>query len=148
MKKRAPARRTKVTGSCSAGPDHQVLTLKSKGGDGCVYRREPCPQCPWRVDAVGVFPAAAFRCSADTAYDMADRMFGCHDSGLKHPATCAGFLLRNSANHLGVRLALGLDLAEVSDGGHALFASYREMAIANGVSPDDPVLLPCRADDD
>ena len=33
---------------------------------------------------------------------------------------------------------------EVDDGGHELHESYRAMAIANGVSPDDPVLAQCR----
>jgi len=31
----------------------------------------------------------------------------------------------------------------LNDGGHDLFSSYREMAIANGVSPDDPALNDC-----
>ena len=33
---------------------------------------------------------------------------------------------------------------DVSDGGHELHDNYREMAIANGVSPDDPSLAECR----
>jgi hypothetical protein len=49
----------------SAGPDHQVVTIQG-GTDG--YRRSPCPTCPWRIDAVGVFPPEAFVHSANTAY--------------------------------------------------------------------------------
>ncbi|AVK09334.1 DUF6283 family protein [Pseudomonas aeruginosa] len=33
---------------------------------------------------------------------------------------------------------------QVSDGGVDLFDSYAEMAIANGVDPEDPILKPCR----
>lgn len=126
--------------------EHRVVTIHSSGG---AYRREPCPTCPWRVDAVGEFPAEAFRQSARTAYDSAMQMFSCHESGAKKPATCAGFLLRNSANNLGARLAQSmgrLDLSQVSDAGIELFPSYRAMAIANGVAPDDPILIPCRDD--
>ncbi|MFC6619509.1 DUF6283 family protein [Deinococcus radiophilus] len=36
------------------------------------------------------------------------------------------------------------DIGHVHDGGHQLHDSYRAMAIANGVSPDDPVLADCR----
>lgn len=55
----------------AAGPDHQVITLT--GADGKrLYRRTPCSDCPWRRDAVGVFPAEAFRHSAHTGYDTTD----------------------------------------------------------------------------
>lgn len=36
-------------------------------------------------------------------------------------------------------------LHHVYHGGHELHASYRAMAIANGVSPSDPILAPCRS---
>ncbi len=130
-----------------AGPDHAVRTIV--GGSAGVYRRTPCPQCPWRLDAVGVFPAEAFKHSANVAHDRAMTVFACHDAGSKRPATCAGFLLRNSGHNLAVRLHQHdrlIDLAAVSDGSVALFDSYRAMAIANGVDPDDPALADCRAD--
>jgi len=38
-----------------------------------------------------------------------------------------------------------IEMDQVSDGGVALFDSYAEMAIANGVEPNDPVLAPCRS---
>lgn len=129
-----------------AGPDHQVVTIK---GARRLYRREPCPTCPWRTDAVGEFPAEAFRHSANTAHDASRNVFSCHTSGAEKPAACAGFLLRNSANNLAVRVMQvqgDLDMAEVHDGGHELFESYREMAVANGVPADDPALAPCRGD--
>ena len=137
--KKAPA----VTQVRPAGRDHQVVTIE--GGKGS-YRRQPCAKCPWRLDAVGEFPAEAFRHSANTAYDMSTHMFGCHDSGAKKPATCAGFLLRGSDHNLGARLArmTGRIRDDVSDGGHELFSNYREMAVANGVEPNDVVLGACR----
>lgn len=128
-----------------AGSDHQVVTVQ--GESGRAYRRRPCSTCPWRVDAVGEFPAEAFRHSANTAYDMAGHEFGCHQSGTDKPATCAGFLLRGARHNLGTRLKVmagEVDLESVSDGGVELFGSYREMAEANGVEADDTVLGPCR----
>lgn len=133
-------------GANERGERHQVVSISSKGAG---YRKKPCTTCPWRVDAVGEFPAEAFRHSAPTAYDMAQRVFSCHESGAEKPATCAGFLLRNSANNLAVRIAEStgrIDLSKVSDGGAELFPSYRAMAIANGVDPQDPILQPCRDD--
>lgn len=142
------ARQTRVTNVRPAGVDHQVVTVE--GGRSGIYRREPCSKCPWRCDAVGEFPAEAFKHSASTAYDMAPNTFACHSSGVEKPAVCAGFLLRNSENNLGVRLMLSrgeLELGQVHDGGHELFESYRAMAVANGVDECDPVLTACRADD-
>lgn len=122
-----------------AGPDHQVVTVE--GGHG-TYRRKPCKDCPWRTDAVGKFPAEAFGHSANTAVDMSRHAFACHQSGTKKPSICAGFLLRGADHNLSVRLkCMSGDIADdVVDGGHALHENYREMAIANGVDPQDPAL--------
>lgn len=128
-----------------AGDDHAVITLEGGGG---LYRRQPCEECPWRRENEGSFPAEAFKHSASTAYDGAMSSFSCHMSGAKKPATCAGFLLRNADNNIGVRISLAMgkiNPAELSDGGADLFDSYREMAVANGVDPADPILRPCRA---
>lgn len=134
---------TAITRIRPADDNHQVVTVE--GGSG-IYRRKPCKSCPWRVDAVGEFPAEAFRHSAQTAYDMARETFACHETGTKKPATCAGFLLRGADHNLSVRLGYMSDRykGDVSDGGHELHENYRAMAIANGVSPDDPILAPCR----
>lgn len=140
------ATKPKITAARPAGVAHQVLTIE--GGSGRTYRRQPCATCPWRVDAVGEFPAEAFRHSANTAEDMAAHSFGCHTSGAKKPAVCAGFLLRNSDNNMAMRLMAmrgDLDYAAVHDGGVELHDSYRTMAVANGVAPDDPALDRCRA---
>lgn len=126
-----------------ADENHQVVTV---AGDGSRrHRKKPCAQCPWRKDATGVFPAEAFRHSAETAYDMSSHVFSCHDSGTKRPAACAGFLLRGADHNLSVRLArMQGQMLDVEEGGHELHENYRAMAIANGVDPDDPVLAPCR----
>lgn len=138
-----------------AGPDHEVVTVSD--GPAMSYRRTPCETCPWRRDAVGEFPAEAFRMSAATGYESPALMdqtvgtaamhtFACHSSGSKRPATCAGYIL-GSEHSIGWRIAVSLGRFRpslVSNGGHELFASYREMAEANGVSPDDPILRYCR----
>lgn len=127
-----------------AGENHQVVTVEGGKGN---HRRQPCSDCPWRRDAVGVFPAEAFRHSAPTAYDMSERSFACHQSGTRRPATCAGFLLKGSEHNLTARLKRmkgEIDDDALTDGGHDLFDSYREMAEANGVPSDDPILTPCR----
>jgi hypothetical protein len=129
----------------SAGDEHQVVTVFSEKPKG--YRRRPCSTCPWRIDAIGEFPAQAFRHSANTAYDMADHEFGCHQSGKDKPVTCAGFLLRGARHNLTTRMKIiagKIDVESLSDAGLALFDNYREMAEANGVSPDDPALAKCR----
>lgn len=127
----------------AAGDDHQVVTVKSSRRN---YRKKPCKDCPWRKDAVGKFPPEAFKHSANTAYDMSQHTFGCHRSGKDRPATCAGFLLQGAENNLAVRLGIfnGTYNQDVSADGIELHASYRDMAIANGVDKDDPALSLCR----
>lgn len=111
-----------------------------------MNRKSPCKSCPWRTSEIGTFPAQAFRISAHTAYDTDDRTFGCHESGHKKPSTCAGFLLRGAEHNLAVRLGKlqGRYLDVLNADGAELFDSYREMAVANGVEPSDPVLTLCR----
>lgn len=139
-------RKVEIVKVTPAGKSHQVVSVQSSGQQVLAHRKKPCKDCPWRKDAVGEFPAEAFRISANTAYDLAEKPFGCHSSGTTKPATCAGFLLRGADHHLGVRMAFysGRLKNDFHDGGHELFDNYREMAIANGVDPDDPVLKPCR----
>ena len=137
----------RVTNRRLADENHEVVTVVGDGG----YRRIPCRGCPWRVANAGEFPAEAFRLSADTAYDGAFNQFACHESGAEKAATCAGFLLRNSANNVGARIKAikgEIDYSALVEPAEALFGSYREMAIGNGVAPDDPVLARCRADDE
>ena len=98
----------------------------------------------------GVFPPEAFRVSAPTSYDMANRTFACHMSGLAS-VTCAGFMLRHDENNMSVRLSrmLGTMSPEpLRNPGVPVYRSYREMAIANGVDPEDPVLKEVLANGD
>lgn len=129
-----------------------VTTVESSGAGTHVHRRKPCRECPWRKDSpTGVFPADAFRTSAPSAYDGAMSTFGCHMNKTSAPATCAGFLLRHGENNIGVRFALmreRIELSDIEDGGFPVYESYREMAVANGVPADDPVLQQVRANDD
>lgn len=82
------SRRTRIT---PVDDNHQVVTVV--GGERNFMKR-PCADCPWRKDAVGIFPAEAFRVSAHTSYDMSTSAFGCHSAGSVQPKTCAGFLLK------------------------------------------------------
>jgi len=145
-------RKQEIVGVHPAGPDHQVLTLKSESSDSFLHRKTLCPECPWRKDApIGAFPAEAFRHSATTAYDMATNTFACHYQGAAKPTACAGFLLKGADHNLSVRLAAikgRYDPTTVSAEGVALYDGYRSMAIANGVSPDDPAIAPCRGDNE
>lgn len=71
--------------------------------------------------------------------------FGCHQSGSKKPATCAGFLLRGADHNLAVRLARMRGEMVISDEPQIdLHENYKEMAVANGVDEDDPALSHCR----
>lgn len=137
----------KETRRRSADVNHDVVQLVGDNG----YQRRPCAQCPWRSDLpTGVFPAEAFRISAGTAYDASWDQFACHMAGSETPATCAGFVLRNSANNVGARISImkgSLDPRKVSSP-YPLYDNYRAMAVANGVDPDDPVLAACRGDHD
>jgi hypothetical protein len=140
----ATRRKPRVLRRVLADENNAVLSV---AGDQGAHRVKPCGGCPWRVDQAGAFPAQAFRISAPTAYDAAFEMFGCHESGANAPATCAGFLLRNADHNIGARIATSqgrIRWEAIHDGGHVLHDSYRAMAIANGVDPEDPALKKCR----
>jgi hypothetical protein len=142
-----PRKRPRITRRRPAGRHHAVITVEG-AGKGRGYRVEPCAQCPWRCDRRGQFPPEAFRLSAPTAYDAAMSTFACHMSPASAPQTCAGFLLSPGALHnlvVRMRLADGrLDFGRIKRAGLRLYRSYRAMAIANGVAPDDPRIAPCR----
>lgn len=79
---------------------------------------------------------------------MSTTQFACHKSPEGQEYACAGFLLSGSAHNLGVRIGIMKKLIRLSQvhSDYPLFRNYREMAIANGVNPSDPVLRPCRLD--
>lgn len=139
----------RITNRRKAGDNHEVVTVTGK--DGSQYRKTVCAECPWRKDSpVGAFPAKAFEISANCAEDMAQQVFGCHMSGAAKPTTCAGFLLKNSANNMKVRMAIihgNLDPRELRET-VPLYNSYKEMATANGVPASSPALRNCRSDDE
>lgn len=130
-----------------AGEGHLVVTVKAMDGKH-RYRRQPCDGCPWVKENTGGFPKEAFVQSAPTAYDMAEMQFGCHESGVKRNATCAGFLIAGAEHNLQTRMLKlktdGAYASGVCSGGRELFRSYREMAISNGVDPAEPALTGCR----
>lgn len=128
-----------------ADANSEVVSLE---GGGWAHCARPCAECPWRRENAGSFPAEAFRISARTAHDMAQSTFACHMAGTTNAKTCAGALMSTGAEHnMRIRLALmrgDFRWEEVEDGGADLFPSYRDMAVANGVAPDDPTLAPTR----
>jgi hypothetical protein len=84
---------------------------------------------------------------AHTAADMDRKLFQCHRTDAGRPLVCAGFLERGADHNMTVRLSYvrgDLDPRDRS-GSLPLYADYREMAIANGVDPDDPALASCRS---
>lgn len=108
------------------------------------YARKPCAECPWRTDVpVGKFPPARFIALAHTAYDLAGQVFACHMSKEGGEFACAGFTLMSSAHNMAMRMARHPFEVESP---YPLFATYRQMAIANGVKRNDPSLRNCRDD--
>jgi hypothetical protein len=110
------------------------------------YAHKPCDECPWRRDVpTGKFRPQRFRDLAESSYDMARMMFACHKSPEGREFICAGYLLQSSAHNLTLRLARQeFDVSNQDE--IPLFATYRMMAIANGVKPSDPSLRNCRDD--
>lgn len=145
MKNSKKNAKPKIIGIAPAGERHQVVTVLSESGSS-DYMKSPCKDCPWKVSSTGEFPPEAFIHSATTAYDMARNTFACHSAGCENPKTCAGFLLVGADHNMAVRMKriLGENFDGLNDGGHELFSSYREMAIANGVDENHPALAPCR----
>lgn len=151
MVKKTKKRRVEIRGVTKCSEEYGVTHLIVRNSTKHARRTKPCEQCPWRKDVpTGVFPAEAYRTSAPTAYDAAMSTFSCHMSGLDS-ATCAGFLMRHATHNIAVRISESegrLNVDEVTDGGYPLYETYREMAIANGVDPKDPVLFPVRGNDE
>jgi hypothetical protein len=121
-----------------------VVTFKS---DAHLYRKKPCKGCPWVKENAGSFPTQAFLHSANTANDMSQHRFSCHESGIKKPSTCAGFLLHGAQHNLAIRMDMiqgHIDPSAVKPDARELFTSYRAMAIANGVPENATEIAACR----
>ncbi|MEV8335083.1 DUF6283 family protein [Streptomyces niveus] len=132
-------------------PADEVWAVVSLHHDGPpVAQRSPCagPEpCPWRRDAtLRTFPVDAFRFSARTSYPDSDHRFQCHSSTAEAPRICAGWLLRGASGNQSVqRLLQSARLkAPVLPAEVELYDNYAEMAVANGVSADDPLITSCR----
>lgn len=113
------------------------------------YQRVPCKSCPWRTDvAPGEFPPQRYIVLAETAWDMAVTQFACHLSPEGREFGCAGWVLQQAAHNFGARMAISrgaLNPREISSP-YPLHPHYRALAIANGVPPGHPALVPCRDD--
>ncbi|MGI5292809.1 DUF6283 family protein [Nonomuraea polychroma] len=123
-----------------------TIVTRKRDAEQRDHQEEPCRRCPWRKDApTGAFPPEVFQHSATTSYDLAVSTFACHASSPgEPPLTCAGFLLRGAAHNLSIRLS-SRDYSDVRTT-IELYSDYVDMAVANGVPADDPVLAPCRRD--
>lgn len=109
------------------------------------HPKKPCGECPWRKDvATGRFPVLKFQRLANTAWDRSPVLFACHKTPDDKPIACTGFLLRGADHNLSVRLHK-VDVNSISDGGYSLYEGYTQMAVANGVDPQDPSLARCRS---
>jgi hypothetical protein len=104
----------------------------------------PCSECPWRRDMPpGRFPPQRYRDLAHTCYDAAMSIFTCHKSPPHQPRACAGFLIRYATHNLIVRMSRRITDVRSP---YELHRSYRDMAILNGVDPQDITLRAVRDD--
>lgn len=109
------------------------------------HMQSPCAECPWRRDVpLGKFTPSRYQKLASTAYEMTSTIFACHMTPENKTKACAGFILQSSVHNLSIRMSRQ-NFDHVTSA-YPLFATYREMAIANGVKKNDPVLRSCRDD--
>ncbi|MEV0149740.1 MULTISPECIES: DUF6283 family protein [unclassified Nonomuraea] len=123
--------------------------------DGMPHRKYPCGECPWQVKApLGKFPAERYEqlrstCRPDAAGIPplpGAPMFGCHvgDPGTGEDLACAGWLVVEGHNHMGVRVAvmegrLSMEALDRGDNWPELYESYEAMAEANGAAAREDV---------
>lgn len=112
--------------------------------DPIPHRRRPCAECPWRRDTdPGQFTAERYEALRNTTggpgneAPLGSPLFACHKSPVGHEEACAGWLAAVGVDSIEVRLAVAmkrLPAAAITpgDGWPALFASYEEMAEAQG----------------
>lgn len=110
------------------------------------YCRQPCAECPWRQDVKpGKFPPSRFLSLITTAVDRTLKVFACHMTSGKKTQVCAGFLLSKDAAH-NLTLRLSRQLFDDVKSAAPLHATYRRMAVANGVPADHGALNNLRKD--
>ncbi|MDF5756563.1 DUF6283 family protein [Spongiactinospora sp. TRM90649] len=116
------------------------------------HRAFPCggeQKCPWRRDAEpGQFPAERYEAVVATCRDhraghalIGAPVFGCHkgEPGTGDDLACAGFLAIEGRSSVEVRLAvargrLPVEVLAPGEDWPTLYASYEELAEANGVA--------------
>lgn len=101
-----------------------------------------CSECPWRKDVpVGRFPPERYVALKNTVEQGLNNLFACHKTSDGEPSACVGFLLVDGPNNWTARLAAitgEFDPRKLEAAG-PLYDSFQEMALANGVSPEDLV---------
>ncbi|MFD3970212.1 DUF6283 family protein [Streptomyces cyaneofuscatus] len=124
------------------GDDNWQVEARAYQGAAAAQPR-PCAGdkvCPWRRDApAGQFPPAVFEHSAPGNRTAGPRGgFGCHSSPADRSLLCAGWLLAGADGNSEIleRMDSGVLSRPKLPAGVKLYASYAEMAIANGVDPD------------
>lgn len=104
------------------------------------YRRQPCPECPFRCDTEpGQFPRERYealqstvgRPGAEAGIDAP--IFACHMSKEGRESACAGWLAVVGLDHLGIRIAVAQErlpptVLRPAPDWPELFSSYDEMA--------------------
>jgi hypothetical protein len=101
----------------------------------------PCNECPWRKDVPpGKFPEERYEALKSTVQQgFGQPLFACHKSKEGEPLCCAGYLLVEGSANFGVRIACitgKLDMSKLHCEAE-LYASYKEMAEANGCYVED-----------
>lgn len=101
-------------------------------------RTETCAECPWLKDTpVSRFPPERYQQLRSTCEQGFNNLFACHKTAEGHETVCVGYLLVDGLNNFRVRLAViqgQYDPRKLKASG-PLYASYREMAAANGYVP-------------
>jgi hypothetical protein len=98
-------------------------------------KRTPCAECPWRRDVpTGTWPAERFQKLARTCRDDGWACMACHKSREGEELPCAGFVIVQRMDSIGVRLAVwrGMKLEDYATDVE-LFGSFEEMLAANDV---------------
>jgi hypothetical protein len=99
-----------------------------------------CSACPWRKDVpVGVFPPERFIALAATVKQDFGPVFACHKTTEGQDSACVGYLLTEGTENFNVRIASirgALDMKKLKSE-YPLYATFKEMALANGVAPED-----------